>query len=115
MSFPFFSVYCVLENRVLRRILGSKRVEITREWRKQHNEELNDLYCSTSIVRMTESRRIWAGHVARMGERRGVYRILVGKAEGKRPFGRHSRRWEDNITMDLQQVGCGGMEWIGLT
>jgi hypothetical protein len=82
----------VLENRVLRRILGFKRVEITREWRKQHNEELNDLHSSTNIVRMIQSRRIWAGHVRRKGERRVVLRGLVGKAEGKRPFGRHCRK-----------------------
>ena len=82
---------------------------------EMHNEELNDLYCSPSIVRVSKSRRMrWAGHVARMGERRGVYRVLVGKPEGKRPLGRPRRRWEDNIKMDLQEVGCGGMDWIEL-
>ena len=78
---------------------------MTREWRKLHNEELNDLYTSHSIVRAMKSRRKrWAGHVVRMGERRGVYRVLVGKPEGKRPRGRPRHRWEDNIKMDLQEV-----------
>jgi len=105
----------VLENRVLRRIFGSKRNEVTGEWRKLHNEELNDLYSSPNIVRVIKSRRMrWAGHVARMGEGRGVYRVLVGKHEGKRPLGRPRRRWEDNNKMDLQEVGCGGMDWIEL-
>ena len=77
-----------------------------------HNKELNDLYCSPNIVRVIKSRRMRrAGHVARMGERRGVYRVLVGKSEGKRPLGRHRHRWEDNIKMDLQEVGCGSMDW----
>jgi hypothetical protein len=78
----------VFENRVLRRIFGPKRDKATGEWRKLHNEELNDLYCSPNIVRVIKSRRMrWAGHVARMGERRGVYRVLVGKADGQRPLG----------------------------
>jgi len=99
----------VFENRVLRKVFGPKRDEVTGEWRKLHNEELNDLYCSPNIVRAIKSRRSrWAGHVARMVERRGVYRILVGKPEGKRPLGRPRHRWEDNIKMDLQEVGCGG-------
>ena len=103
------------ENRVLRRIFGPKRDEVTGEWRKLHNEELNDLYSSPNIVRVIKSRRMrWAGHVARMGEGRGVYRVLVGKHEGKRPLGRPRRRWEDNNKMDLQEVGCGGMDWIEL-
>jgi len=86
----------------LRRIFGPKRDEVTREWRKLHNGELNDLYCSPNIVRVIKSRRMrWAGNVARMGERRGVYRVLVGKVEGKRPLGRPRRRWEDNIKMNL--------------
>jgi len=99
----------VFENRVLRRIFGPMRDEVTGEWRKLHNEEINGLYSSPNIVRVIKSRRIrWLGHVARLGERRGVYRILVGKPEGKRPLGRSRRRWEDNIMMDIQEVGCGG-------
>ena len=88
----------VFENRVLRRIFGPKRDEVTGKWRKIRNEELNYLYSSASIVRMIKSRRMrWAGHVARTGERRGVYRVLVGKPEGKRQLGRPRHRWEDNI------------------
>ena len=99
----------VFENRVLR-IFGPKRDEVTGEWRKLHNEELNNLYSSPNIVRVIKSRRMrWSGHVACMGEGRGVYRVLVGKAEGRRPLGRHRRRLEDNIKMDLQEVGCRGM------
>ena len=83
----------VSENRVLRRIFWPKRDEVIREWRKLHNEELNDLYCSPNIVRVIKSIRMrWVRHVARMGERRGVFRILVGKPEGKRPFGIPRRR-----------------------
>jgi len=93
----------VFENRVLRGIFGPKRGEVTEEWRKLHNEELNNLYYSSNIVRVIKSRRMrWAGYVARMGEERGVYRVLVGKPEGKRPLGRPRRRWEYNINMDLQ-------------
>jgi hypothetical protein len=93
----------VFENRVLRRIFGPKRDEVTGEWRKLHYEELNDLYCSPNIVRMIKSRRMrWAGHVACMAERIGVYRVLVGKPERKRQLGRPRLRWEDNIKMDLQ-------------
>jgi len=106
----------VFENRVLSRIFGPKRDEVTGEWRKLHNEELNDLYCSPNIIQVIKTRRMsWAGHVARMGERRDVYRVLVGKPEGKRPLGRPRGRWEDNIKMDLQEVGCGGMDWIELS
>ena len=98
----------VFENRVLRRVFGPKRDEVTGEWRKLHNEELNDLYPLPSVVRVVKSRRMrWLGHVARMGEDRGVHRVLVGKPEGKRPLGRPRRRWEDNIKMDLQEVGGG--------
>jgi len=80
-----------------------------------HNEELNNLYVSPNIVRVIKSRRMrWAGHVARIGEERGAYRVLVGKTEGKRPLGRPRCRWADNIRMDLQEVGCGYMDWIGL-
>ena len=104
----------VFENRVLRRISGSRWDVVTGEWRTLHNEELNDLYCSP-VIRVVKSRRMrWAGHVTRMGERRGVYRVLLGKSEGKGPLGRPKRRWEDNIKMDLQEVGCGGMDWIEL-
>ena len=105
----------VFENRMLRRIFGPKRDKVTREWRKLYNEEFNDLYCSLNIVRVIKSSRIrWAGHVAGMGKRRGVYRAVMGKLEGKRPLGRPRRRWEDNIKMDLQEMGCGGMDWIEL-
>ena len=105
----------VFENKVLRRIFGPRRDEVTGEWRRLHNEELNYLYSSPNIVRVIKWRRMrWAGHVARMGEERGVYRVLVGKPEGKRPLGRPSRRWVDHIKMDLQEVGCGYVDWIGL-
>jgi len=105
----------VFENRVLRRIFGPKRDEVTRKWRKLNNEGLNDLYSSPSIVGVIKSRGMrLAGHVARMGERRGVYRVLVGKPEGKRPLGRPRRRWEDNIKTDLQEVECGLLDWIEL-
>jgi len=105
----------VFENRVLRRIFGLRRDEVTGEWRRLHNEELNDLYSSPNIVRVIKSRRMrWAGHVACMGEERGVYRVLVKKPEGRRPLGRLRRRRADNIRMDLQEVGCVYMDWIGL-
>ena len=100
---------------MLWRIFGPRRNEVTGEWRRLHNDLHNDLYCSPNIVRVIKSRRMrWAGHVARMGEERGVYRVLVGKPEGRRPLGRPRRRWVDNIRMDLQDVGCGYMDWIGL-
>jgi len=96
-------------------IFGPRRDEVTGDWRRLHNEELNDLYSSPNIMRVIKWRRMrWAGHVARMGEKRGVYRVLVEKQEGKRPLGRPRRRWVNNITMDLQVVGCGYMDWIGL-
>ena len=98
----------VFENRVLRRIFGPKRDGVTGEWRKLHNEELNSLYSSPNIVRVIKSRRMrWARHVARMGEGRGVHKVLVGKPEGERPLGRPRRRWEDNIKINLQEVGRG--------
>jgi len=104
----------VFENMVLRRIFGPRRDEVTGEWRRLHNGELNDLYSSPNVVRVIKSRRMrWAGHVARMGEERVVYRVLVGKQEGKRPLGIPRRRWVDNIRMDLQKLGCGYMDWIG--
>ena len=105
----------VFENMVLRRIFGPRRDEVTGEWRRMHNVELNDLYSSPNIVRVIKSRRMrWAGHVVRIGEERGVYRVLVGKPEGRRPLGRPRRRWVDNIRTDLQEVGSGYMDWIGL-
>jgi len=95
----------------MRRIFGSRREEVTGEWRRLHIEEQNDLYSSPNIVRVIKSRRMrWAGHVACMGEERGVYRVLVWKPEGRRPLGRPSRRWVDNIRTDLQEVGCGYMD-----
>ena len=105
----------MFENMVLKRILGPRKEEVNGEWRRLHNEELNDLYCSPNIVRVIKSRTMrWAGHVARMCEERVVYRVLVGKPEGRRPLGRPRRRRVDNIRMDLQEVGCGYMDWIGL-
>jgi hypothetical protein len=95
----------VLENKVLRRIFGLRWDEATGDWMRLHNEELNDLYSSPNIVRVIKPRRMrWAGHVARMGEERGVYRVLVEKPEGKSPLGRPRRRWVDNIRMDVQEV-----------
>jgi hypothetical protein len=105
----------VFENRVLRRVFGPKREEVTGEWRKLHNEELNDLYSLPNIVRLVKSRRMrWAGHVARMGQDRGVHRVLVGKPEGKRPLRRPRHRWEDNIKMDLEEDGGGHGDWMEL-
>jgi hypothetical protein len=105
----------VFENRLLRRIFRPKRKEVTREWRKLYNEELHDLYSSPNIVQVIKSKRMrWAGHVVRMVERRGVHRVLVGKRERKLSLWKPRRRLEDNIKMDLQEVGCGGMDWIEL-
>jgi hypothetical protein len=106
----------VFENRVLRRIFRPKRYdEVMGKWRKLHNEELRDLYSSPSIVRIIKSQRMrWAGHVARMGEKRNAYRLLVGKPEGKKPLGRPRSRWVDNIRIDLGEVGWGDVDWIGL-
>jgi hypothetical protein len=105
----------VFENRVLRMIFGPKRDKVTGEWRRLHNEELIDLYPSPNIIRVIKSRRMRsAEHVARMGEGIGAYRILVGRPEGRRPLGRPRRRWEDNIKIDLQEVGWKGVDWIDM-
>jgi hypothetical protein len=111
-----FCVFCVCSVYRLDEQEGniwSKRDEVTRDWRKIHSEGLNDPYASPSTFGVIKSRRMrWAGHVTRMVERRDVYRVLVGKTEGKRPLGRPRHRWEDNIKMDLQEVGCEGMDWL---
>jgi hypothetical protein len=105
----------VFENRVLRRIFGPKKEKVTGEWRRLHSKELYALYSTPNIIRVIRSRRVrWAGHVARMRERRGADRILVGKLEGTRSLGRLRRRWEDNIKMDLREVGWRGTDWIDL-
>jgi hypothetical protein len=103
----------VFENRVLRRIFGPKRDEVTGEWRKLHNEELHNLYSSSNIRQIKSRRMRWAGHVARMGEDRKVYTVLVGKAEGKRPLGRARRRREDGNIIDVMEIGWG-VGWIKL-
>jgi hypothetical protein len=105
----------VFENRVLRRIFGLKRDGVTGGLRKLHNEELHNLYSSPRIIRIIKSRRMrWAGHVARMEEKNNVYRLLVGKPEGRRPLGRPRRRFLDNIKMDLLEIGLNVVDWIGL-
>jgi hypothetical protein len=99
----------VFENRVLRRIIGPKRDEVTGEWRKVYNFELHNFYSSPDIIRQVKSRRMrWVGHVALMGQERKVYKVWVGKPEGKRPLGRPRRRWEDGIRMDLREIGLWG-------
>jgi hypothetical protein len=104
----------VFENRVWRRIFGRKRTE-NGSWRNLQTEELHSLYSSPNIVWVMKSRRMrWAGHVARMGEGRCVYRVLVGRPEGRRPLRRPRRRWEDNIKMDLGKKGIDGANWIQL-
>jgi hypothetical protein len=104
----------IFESRVLRRIFGPKREE-DGSWRKLHNDELHNLYSSPNILRVIKSRRIrWTGHVARRGEGRGVYRVLVGRPESKRPLGRPRRRWEDSIKMDLRGIGIDEANWIRL-
>jgi hypothetical protein len=105
----------VFKNRVLRRIFGPKRDRVTGGWRKQHNEELHNLYSSPGIIRIIKLRRMrWAGHVARMGEKRNVYRLLVGKTQGKRPLGRPRREWVNIMKTNLAEIGLGGVNWIGL-
>jgi hypothetical protein len=102
----------VFEKRVLRKTLGLKREE-DGSWRKLHNDELHSVYSSPNIFRVIKSRRMrWAGHVARMGEGKGVHSVLVGRPEGKRTLGRHRRRWEDDIKMDLREIGIDGANWI---
>jgi hypothetical protein len=96
---------------VLRRIFGPKRDEVTGDWRKLHNEELHNLNSSPSIIRVIKSRRMrWVGHVTRIGEKRNAYRILVGRAERKRPLGRPRRRWVNNTKMDLREIGWDGVD-----
>jgi hypothetical protein len=102
----------VFENSVLRRIFGPKMDEVIGEWRKLHNEELHILYSSPNIIRQRRMR--WAGNVARMREERDVYRVLMGKPEGKRSLERPRRRWEDGIRMDLKEIGWGRVDWIQL-
>jgi hypothetical protein len=105
----------VFENKVLRSIFGPKRNEVTGEWRKLHNEELRDFNSSPSIIRIIKSRWIWwAGHVARMEEKRNAYKLFLGRPNGKRPLGRLRRRWVDNIKIDLLEIGWDGVDWIGL-
>ena len=102
-------------NRVLRILFGPNRDEITGALRKLHNEELNDLYCSPNIFRVIKSMRMrWAGQVARMSQRKGAQRVIAGQPAGKRLFGRPRYRWADNIKMNIQEVGCGCMDWIEL-
>jgi hypothetical protein len=103
-------------NGVLRRIFGPKRDEVTGKWRKLHSGALHNLYSSPDIIRQIKSRRMrWAGLVARMEEERNLYRVSVGKPEGKGPLGRPRRRWEDGIKVDLREIGWGGVEWIHLS
>jgi hypothetical protein len=104
----------VFENTVLRRIFGPKRDEVTGEWRKLHSEELHNLYSSPKISLGKSRRMRWAVHVARMGEERKVYKVLVGKPEGKRSLGRPRRRWEDGFRTDLREIGLGCVDWIRL-
>jgi hypothetical protein len=105
----------VFENRVLRRIFGPKRDEVTGEWRKLHSDELHNLYSSPNIIRQIKSMRMrWVGHVACTGEERNVYKVVMGKPEGKKPLARPRRRWKDGIRMDLREIGLGIVEWIHL-
>jgi hypothetical protein len=104
----------VFENRVLRRIFGPKRDEVIEGWRKLHNEELHGFYSSPGIIRVIKARRMrWAGHMASMREVRDAYNILVGRPEGRRLLGRPRRRWEDNIKVDLREIGFGDVDSFG--
>jgi PAS domain-containing protein len=106
----------VFENRVLRRIFGPKRDEVMGKWRKLHIEELHNLYSSLDIIRQVKSRRMrWTGHVARMGEERKVYKVLVVKPEGRRSLGRPRRSWENGVRIDLREIGLLGVDWIRLS
>jgi hypothetical protein len=116
-GFPILGVFGNIHYMrwVLRRLFGPKRDGVMGGWRKLHYEELHNFYSSPSIIRIIKSRRMrWAGHVARMGEKRNVYRLLVGKPEGKRPLGRLRRRCIDSIKMDLLEIGLNVVDWIGL-
>jgi hypothetical protein len=105
----------VFENRLLRRLFGPRRDEVTGGWRKLHNEELRDLHFSPSIIRMIKlSRMRWAGHIARTRRKRNAYWLLVKMPEGKRPLGRPKHRWENNISLDLGEIGWGDVDWIDL-
>ena len=105
----------VFENKVLRKIFGAKRDEITGEWRKIHNAELHALYSSPNIIRNLKSSRLrWTGHEAGMEHLRNAYRVLAGKPESKRPLGRPKHRWQNNIKMDLREGGCDPRDWIAL-
>jgi hypothetical protein len=108
--------YVTIHNyRLLRRIFGRKRDVIKVDWRKLHKEKLHNFYSSPNIIRMIKSRNMrWAGHIARMGDKRNAYRMLVGKPEGKRPLGRERRRWVDNIKIDLREIEWVGVDWIEL-
>jgi hypothetical protein len=105
----------VFENKVLRRIFGPKRDEVTGEWRRLHNKELYALYSSPNTIQVIKTRLRWAGHVARMKKKRAVYRVLMGKLEERRPLGRPRRRWENSIKMDLREMrweACNGSIWL---
>ena len=105
----------MFQNKVVRKIFGAKRDKITGEWRNLHNAELHALYSSPNIIRSLKSRRLrWVGHIAHMEQSRNAYRVLVGKPDGKGPLGRPRRRWEDNIKMDLREVGCAPGEWMDI-
>jgi hypothetical protein len=120
LEYIFVHLLCgvlrVFENRVLGRIFGPKRDEVMGEWRKMHNEGLGNLHSSQNIIRQVKSRRMrWARHVARLGEETKVYKVLVGKSEGKRPLGRPRRRWENGIRMDIREIGWGWVDLIRLS